>query len=72
MHRGSDFSELYAAIEKRIKEGPIAPTPEESKSGEIAKSVTNVSASNNSIAIGSINGVSGNINIGNRDQSENK
>ncbi len=73
MHRDSDFSELYDAIEKRLKEGPSAQADsaglEGSKPAEIAKpSVTNVSASNNSIAFGNIqvgNTGGGNIVIGN-------
>ena len=78
MHRDSDFSDLYGALEKRMKEGPAAPAAsarEESKPAESAKPVTNVSASNNSVAFGGIQiggNVSGNINIGNNNPSDNK
>ncbi len=76
MHRDSDFSELYTAIEKRLKEGPSTPAEAaaqgESKPAENAKpSVSNVSASNNSTAIGGIQiggSVGGNIVIGNNNK----
>ncbi len=76
MHRDSDFSELYAAIEKRLKEEPSVPadtaTQNASKPAENAKpSVTNVSASNNSTAFGGIQiggSVNGNIVIGNNNK----
>jgi TIR domain len=78
MHRDSDFHDLYTALEKRMKEGPAtpaAPAKEESKAVESPKSVTNVSASNNSIAVGGIQvggSVGGNITIGNNNQSDSK
>ena len=74
MHRDSDFSELYNAIEKRIKEGPIAVSGESKPAGS-AGPVNNVSASNNSIATGGINvggNVGGNIVIGNNNKINNK
>jgi formylglycine-generating enzyme required for sulfatase activity len=69
-HRDSDFSELYAAIEKQLNGNPGAPTSsnlEPAKPVERTKSATNISASNNSIAIGDIDvqNVQGNIHIGN-------
>jgi internalin A len=75
MHRDSDFSDLYAAIEKRMKEGPSAPATagQGSPSAESAKpAVTNVTASNNSIALGNLQiggSVNGSINIGNNNQN---
>ncbi|MGE5376232.1 MAG: toll/interleukin-1 receptor domain-containing protein [Bacteroidota bacterium] len=75
MHRDSDFSDLYAAIEKRMKEGPSAPAPaaQGAPSAESAKpAVTNVTASNNSIALGNLQiggSVNGSINIGNNNQN---
>lgn len=76
MHRDSDFSDLYTAVEKQMKEGPSVPADAsaqgEPKPVETAKpSVTNVSASNNSIAFGGIQlggSVNGNISIGNKDK----
>ena len=76
MHRDSNFNDLYTAIERRMKEGPAAPatpSPEAPKPAESSKPVTNVSASNNSVAFGGIQiggSVSGNINIGNNNQSD--
>lgn len=80
LHRDSDFTDLYSAIEKRIKEAPAtpdktSPASTESKQVESAKPVTNISASNNSFAFGGIQiggSVSGNISIGNSNQSENE
>jgi hypothetical protein len=75
MHRDSDFNELYTAIEKRMKEGPATPAAGETKSVETAKPPTNVSASNNSIAIGGISvggSVGGNLVIGNNNQIDDK
>jgi internalin A len=75
MHRDSDFSELYAAIEKRLKEGPSASEAAAQGKSKLAEntkpSVTNVSASNNSTAIGGIQiggSVNGNIVIGNNNK----
>jgi internalin A len=78
MHRDSDFSDLYAAIEKRMKEAPIAPAAaagEEAKPAAGVQPASNVSASNNSIAIGGIQiggSVGGNIVIGNNNQTNSK
>ena len=75
MHRDSDFNELYTAIEKRMKEGPVTPAATESRPAENAKPATNVSASNNSIAIGGISvggSVGGNLVIGNNNQIDDK
>lgn len=78
MHRDSDFGDLYAAIEKRMKEGPAAPgtaSADETKPAESAKPTPNVSATNNSVAFGGISiggNLTGNITIGNNNQVENK
>jgi internalin A len=77
VHMDSDFSDLYTAIEKRMKEGPAAPAPngENSKPTESAKPVANVSASNNSVAIGGIQiggNVGGNIVLGNNNLTGSK
>lgn len=79
-HRESDFNELYAAIEKRMKESPTPPAStssakDESKADESSKSAPNVSASDNSIGIGSIQvggDVKGNIVIGNNNKINDK
>jgi len=76
MHRDSDFSDLYNAIEKRMKEIPATPvespsTKEEIKPTETAKPTSNISAANNSTSIGGIQiggSVNGNIVIGNNNQ----
>ena len=78
MHRDSNFNDLYTALEKRMKEGPAtpaAPSPEAPEPAESSKPVTNVSASNNSVALGGIQiggSVNGNINIGNNNQNNSK
>jgi internalin A len=76
MHRGSNFSELFTAIEKRMKTEPGAPATaqEGSEPAESNKPAAGVIASNNSIAVGSIQigGNVGNIVIGNNNQVENK
>jgi hypothetical protein len=80
MHRERDFNEVYDGIVKRMREGPagtasVASAAEETKPAESAKPVTKVSASNNSVAFGGIQiggSVSGNIQIGNDNQSDNK
>ena len=80
MHREADFNEVYDGILKRVQENPATPDPaapaaEEPRSAESAKPVTNVSASNNSIALGNIQiggSVNGNITIGNNNQSNSK
>lgn len=75
MLRASDFSDLCDAIEKRMKESSQTYHKEESKSGESAKTTNNVSASNNSVSVGEIRiggNVSGNITVGNNNQSNSK
>lgn len=80
MHRDSDFEELYAAIERRMKGAPVAPTTglpdtRELEGSDSSKTVTNVSASKNSVAFGGIQvggNVSGNIQIGNSNTSDSK
>jgi internalin A len=71
MHRDSDFNDIYTALEKRMKEGPAA----ESKPVESTNHTSNVTASNNSVAIGGIQtrgSLNGNIKIGNSNKSDNK
>jgi hypothetical protein len=78
MHRESNFSQLYDAIEKRLTEG-LEASPEKSATDErtreaATKSAENVIAKNGSVAIGGINiggDVSGNIVIGNNNQVKN-
>jgi internalin A len=78
MHRDSDFSELYTAIEKRMKASPatpITPDGERSKLVDNATAASTVSASKNSVAVGNIQvggNVSGNIVIGNNNQVKSK
>jgi internalin A len=77
MHRDSDFSDLYTAMEKRMKEDPVTPAipGEGSRPVESAPRASNVSASNNSVAIGGIQiggNVDGNIVIGNNNQTDSK
>lgn len=76
MHSESDFEELYNAIEKRLKDGPVSTDPQtdESKPGRSAERTSNVSANNGGTAIGSINiggNVDGNIVIGNNNKVNN-
>jgi internalin A len=79
LHQDSDFSELYTAIEKRMQEkaetqaGETSPKPE-TDSPEGTRPTT-VSASNNSIGIGSFQvggNVNGNIVIGNNNKVNKK
>jgi internalin A len=77
MHQDTDFSDLYDAIEKRMKIGPAAPATSKAGSNptENNQPTTGLTASNNSVAIGSIQvggNVTGNIVIGNNNQVENK
>jgi len=75
IHRESDFSELYDAIQKQIKEGQ-ADSSTEAKVGnnepvQDKPAESDVTATNNSIGIGSINiggNASGNIAIGNNNK----
>ena len=75
MHQDSNFSQLYDAIEKRMKEGSGASPTQTAKDTKTADVAThpgdNVSASNGSIGVGNIDiggDVSGNIVIGNNNQ----
>ena len=75
MHRDSEFSELYDAIVKRMQEIPAKSSAKPSKGEEASQSAAdtgkNVTATNGSIGIGSINiggDASGNIVIGNNNQ----
>ena len=77
MHRESDFSELYAAIQKRIEKGQ-AESSTKAKVGndepvQDKPAANNVTATNGSVGIGGINiggDVSGNIVIGNNNKIE--
>jgi hypothetical protein len=72
MHRDADFSQLYEAIEKRLKEGMTSPAAIGSEdSAPTEKADAHDTASNGSIDVGNIqiNGdLSGNIVIGNNNQ----
>ncbi len=80
MHQDGNFSHLYDAIEKRMKEGTATSPTETAKdtkeADRAADSGDNVSASNGSIGVGNIDiggDVSGNIVIGNNNRiSSNK
>ncbi len=77
MHRDSDFSALYEAIEKRMEEGPATSPAEKSKdtkTAEGSRAGDNVTATGGSIAVGGIDiggDVKGNIVIGNNNQVNN-
>ncbi len=71
MHLDSNFNDLYTAIERRMKEAPLAAPEEASKPGGDVPSAPRVSTSNNSIGVGGIQiggNVSGNIVIGNNNK----
>jgi len=75
MHRGSNFSELFDAIQARLKAGSTKATDETAQKAEPEeKSSTQggtVSAKSGGIAVGNLNiggNVSGNIVIGNNNQ----
>lgn len=75
MHRNSDFSGLFATIEKRIKKDPAPSDLSAQSESRPAESNTpaSVSASQNSVAIGGIQvggNVDGNIEIGNKTVGE--
>ena len=75
MHRESDFSHLYNAIEKRMKESPLTPTNETAESKASPQPSGNVTASNGSTAIGNIQvggNLTGNIVIGNNNSVNDK
>ena len=72
MHQDSNFSILYDAIEKRMKESPAIAA---SKTGKDSISGENVSATNGGVAVGNIN-IGGNVEgsniiIGNNNQVKN-
>lgn len=75
MHQDSNFSHLYNALEKRLKDGPSSPNAE-TKTGAPSPagsrpSAGNVTATNGSIGVGNIQvggNVDGNIVIGNNNQ----
>jgi internalin A len=75
MHLDSDFHELYKAIETRLKAIPAAPAGStQAEAAGTSSPAANVSASNNGVSVGNIQiggGVSGNIIIGNNNQSSN-
>jgi hypothetical protein len=78
MHQDRNFSHLYDAIEKRMKESLTAPPSETVKSTKRterpANSEDNVAATNGGIGIGGIHiggNVDGNIVIGNNNQVNN-
>ncbi len=75
-HSESDFEELYNAIEKRLKEGPISSVSEidKSKPDKSSEKNSRVSADNGSTSVGGINiggNVSGNVVIGNNNKVNN-
>ena len=75
MHQDANFSHLYDAIEKRMKESPATTTDEMVESSADLKPSGNVTASNGSTAIGNIQvggNLTGNIVIGNNNQVNNK
>ena len=79
MHRESNFSELYDAIERRLKENPTDATSERTKDAKSAEGSTGsgekVSATNGSVAVGGLNiggDVTGNIAIGNNNEVNKK
>ena len=77
MHQDSDFSALYEAIEKRMKESPATTTDKLAKeeSSAAPKPTGNVTATNGSTAIGNIQvggNLSGNIVIGNNNSVNDK
>ena len=75
MHRESDFSHLYNAIEKRMKESPAVTKNETAENNANDKPSGNVTASNGSTAIGNIQvggNLSGNIVIGNNNSINDK
>ena len=78
MHQESDFSYLYDAIEKRLKESPTktsTETAQGSKAAEESPAKSSITANNGSTAIGNIQvggSVAGNIVIGNNNQVNDK
>ncbi len=78
IHQDVDFSHLYDAIEKRMKENPAAPESEAKSSTEsniTQKPTGNVTADHGGIAIGELKvggNISGNIAIGNQGSAKEK
>jgi hypothetical protein len=77
MHRDSDFRELYAAIEQRMKASPAeSASPQEGAANSTKQGTgSHVTATDGSIGIGKIHvggDVSGNIVIGNNNQIQDK
>jgi hypothetical protein len=78
MHQDSNFSHLYEALAKRIKENPSSPQAETKNdafsSAESSQPGEHVNATNGSIGVGKIHvggNVDGNIIIGNNNQVNN-
>jgi hypothetical protein len=75
MHQDANFSHLYDAIEKRMKERPETITNETAESNASPKPTGNVTASNGSTVIGNIQvggNLTGNIVIGNNNSVNDK
>lgn len=78
MHLEADFSHLYDAIEKRMKESPPAPEPgakNAPESNAVQNPTSNVTADHGSIAVGSIHvggNIDGDIVIGNQNSLDKK
>lgn len=75
MHQDANFSHLYDAIEKRLKESPATGTNETAESNASPKPADNVTANNGSTAIGNIQvggNLTGNIVIGNNNSVKDK
>jgi hypothetical protein len=71
MHEDSNFSHLYDAIEKRMKEAPAAKPANSAMTETTSRQKPNTSADNGGTAVNSINiggNVSGNIVIGNNNK----
>jgi hypothetical protein len=77
MHQDANFSHLYEAIEKRMKESPVTPKSDTqgiAENNAAPKPTGNITADHGSIAIGDFKvggNISGNFVIGNQ-SSENK
>lgn len=75
MHQDANFSHLYDAIEKRMKESPETTTNETAESNASPKPTGNVTANHGSTAIGNIQvggNLTGNIVIGNNNSVNDK
>jgi hypothetical protein len=78
MHQEADFSHLYDAIEKRMKESPAAPVAKAksaTESNAIQRPTSNVTADHGSIAFGGIHvggNIDGDIVIGNQNSPDKK